>query len=176
MDWSPPAIFSRLRGFASVFPALAPNPLTVRPGPDCSWNLHTQSSNIYCAGVDGVTASHLPGAGLDRPPYSAGPPVMFHSLLTGAYFMDEEMRLWESFALIPGQGGAELQYRSSSGSVAIYCPHPLSFLLQAHDEKGDPFQLVLTDTGSFTLLGTVLPVFRNCNPLWMRLSKKTLGP
>lgn len=35
MDWSPPVIFSWLWGFASVFPALAPNPLTVRPGPDC---------------------------------------------------------------------------------------------------------------------------------------------
>ena len=26
------------------------------------------------------------------------------------------------------------------------------------------------------LLGTVLPGFRNCNPSWLRLSKKTLGP
>ena len=26
------------------------------------------------------------------------------------------------------------------------------------------------------LLGTVLPGFRNCNPSWLRLSKKTSGP
>ena len=26
------------------------------------------------------------------------------------------------------------------------------------------------------LLGTVLPGFRSCNPPWLRLSKKTLGP
>ena len=63
--------------------------------------------------------------------------------------------------------------------IRIHVPFLCSFLLILHNTL-EQYQLIFIQAQLVTLwdamLGTVLPGFRNCDPLWLRLSKRTLRP